>query len=81
MERGDEKNKGTPGTNTRKDVCSECGANINRDNKIIHSKRRHPGKIVKFQPHLESGQQVLNFFGDSLNTTMEINNNTSEAEL
>ena len=41
MERGDEKNKGTPGTNTRKVVCSECGANINSDNKIIHSKRRH----------------------------------------
>ena len=73
------KNKETPGTNTRKVVCSDCGANINRDNKIIQSKRRHPGKIVKFQPHLESGQQVLIFFGDSLNTTVENNNNTSNA--
>ena len=52
MEHGDEKNKGT---NTRKIVCSECGANFISDNKIIHSKRQHPGKIVKFQPHLESG--------------------------
>ena len=77
MERGYEKNKGTPGTNTRKVVCSEYCANINRDNKIIHSKRRRPGKIVKFQPHLESGQQVLNFFGDSLNTTVENNNTTT----
>ena len=42
MERGDEKYKGTPRTNTRKVVCSECGVNINRDNKIIHSERRHP---------------------------------------
>ena len=81
MECGDEKNKGTPRTNTRKVVCSECGANINRDNKIIHSTRRHPGKIVKFQPHLESGQQVLNFFGGSLNTTLEDNNNISKAEV
>ena len=81
MERGDEKNKGTPRTNTRKVVCSECGANINSDNKIIHSKRRHPGKKVKFQPHLESGQQILNFFGGSLNTTVEDNNNTSKAEV
>ena len=45
MECGDEKNKGTPRTNTRKVVCSECGANINSDNKIIHSKRRHQFKI------------------------------------
>ena len=59
---GDEKNKGTPRTNTRKVVCTECGTKINSENKIIHSKRVHPGKIVKFQPHLESGQQVLNFF-------------------
>ena len=22
-------------------MCTECGANINSDNKIIHSKRRH----------------------------------------
>ena len=80
MERGDEKNKGIPRTNTRKVVCSECGANINSDNKIIHSKRRHPGK-KKFQPHLESGQQIMNFFGGSLNTTVEDNNNTSKAEV
>ena len=81
MERGDEKNKGTPRTNTRKIVWSECGANINSDNKIIHSKRRHPGKKVKFQPHLESGQHISNFFGGSLNTTVEDNNNTSKAEV
>ena len=63
-------------------MCSECGANIISDNKIIHSKRRHPGKIVKFQPHLESGQQVLNFFGGSLNTNVENDsNNTSKAEV
>ena len=75
------KNKGTPRTNTRKVVCSECGANINSDNKIIHSKRRHPDEIVKFQLHLESGHQLLNFFFGSLNTTMENNNNTSKAEV
>ena len=75
------KNKGTLRTNTRKVVCLECGANMNSDNKIIHSKRRHPGKIVKFQLHLESGQQVLNFFGGSLNTTVENDNNTSKAEV
>ena len=80
MERGDEKNKGTPRTNTRKVVCSECGANINSDNKIIHSKRRHPDEIVKFQLRLESGHQLLNFFFGSLNTTME-NNNNSKAEV
>ena len=56
---GDEKNKGTPRTNTRKVVCTECGTNINSENKIIHSKRMHPGKIVKFQPHLESDQQAV----------------------
>ena len=53
---GDEKNKGTPRTNTSKVVCTKCGTNINSENKIIHSKRVHPGKIVKFQPHLESCQ-------------------------
>ena len=78
---GDEKNKGTPRTNTRKVVCTECGTNINSENKIIHSKRVHPGKIVKFQPHLESGQQVLNFFGGLLNTTVENNINTTKAEV
>ena len=36
------KNKVTPRTNKRKVVCSVCGANINSDNKIIHSRRRHP---------------------------------------
>ena len=81
MEHGDENIKGTHRTNTRKVVCSECGANINSDNKIINSKRRHPGKIVKFQPHLESGLQVLHFFGGLLNTTVENNNNTSKAEV
>ena len=35
------KNKVTPRTNKRKVVCSVCGANINSDNKIIHSRRRH----------------------------------------
>ena len=70
-----------PRTNTRKVVCSECGANINSDNKIIHSTRRHLGKKVKFQPHLESGQQILDFFGGSLNTTVEDNNNTSKADV
>ena len=77
MERGDEKNKGTLRTNTRKVVCLECGANIDSDNKIIHSKRRHPDEIVKFQLHLESGHQLSNFFFGSWNTTMENNNNTS----
>ena len=81
MEHGDEKNKGTPWTNSRKVVCSEYGVNIDSDNKIIHFKRRHPGKKVKFQPHLESGQQVLNFFDGSVNTTMENNNNASKAEV
>ena len=33
---------GTPRTNRRKVVCSECGANINSYYKIIHSRRRHP---------------------------------------
>ena len=36
------KKKVTPRTNKRKVVCSVCGANINSDNKIIHSRRRHP---------------------------------------
>ena len=77
---GDEK-KQTLRTNTRKVVCTECGTNINSETKIIHSKRVHPGTIVKFQPHLESGQQVLNFFGGLLNTIVENNINTSKAEV
>ena len=36
---GDEKNKGTTRTNTRKVVYTECGTNINSENKTIRSKR------------------------------------------
>ena len=51
-------------TNTRKVVCSECGANINSDIKIIHSERRHQflrkylagnNYTDEFLPELHSG--------------------------